>query len=204
MYKTLAAAALVGTAAAMTPTTLFSWNFQNSDNTMSYYSGSMTYNYDAGYKTVYNGQPQAGGLDRSETYAFNIFAWADLTFNHEAFQAYKASYDFRFDLIDFTPYGQTVQWNRMDNGQGFGMTTYGFRDFQVGQLKTRVTENAKTCSWSAFSATSPASPKCDYNEDRKTEYFDPVWKVDANNYITSSVSGLSNYLGYWSWYSASF
>jgi hypothetical protein len=156
MYKSLAVAALVGAASAAQSATLFSYDFMNSDNTMSYYNFKLGYKYDVGYQTLYNPQgPHAPAQDSTETYAFNIFAYVDLTFEHEIMDSYEAMYDFKFDAINFTPYAQTVTWSRFDNGAGFSVSTSAYRDLELLTWGTRVRENAKTAHYSAFGSDMP-------------------------------------------------
>lgn len=199
MYKTLAAAALVGAASAaqnvFTPMT-FTW--ANSDNSMVYYTGTVSMTYDAGYTTLYN----QGNMmpDSSETYQLNLFAFANLEYQHEAFQAYTGIYDFKLNLLDITPYGQQVQWTRFDNGQGFTVSGAGFRNIQFGTVQTRVRENAKTCMWSAFSGTMPTAPMCSYNQDKWTDYIDPVWGFNLGNYLQSQGTDLSSFYGMANYY----
>ena len=101
--------------------------------------------------------------DSSQTYALNIFSWFKLNFQHQAFEAYKADYDFTMKVLDFTPYAQTVSWSRFDNeNKPFNKFTYvvqGYRDLQVGAFSTRVRENAKTCKWSVFDALQEYEPQ---------------------------------------------
>jgi hypothetical protein len=205
MYKALSLAALVGTAAASWSQNLLTFNVPNSDNSMNYYEGSLTVSADAGYTTLYNQQgPNAPAADNSQTYSFNIFSYLRLTYTHEAFDAYTATYDWNLRLLDFTPYGQTVSWNRLDNGQSFGMTVSAFRDLQVGNFNTRVQENAKTCMWSATNGFSSFTPTCAYNDDKKTDYIDPVWKYNVGQQVLSNVAGLSSVIGATQWYTKSF
>jgi hypothetical protein len=174
MYKTLTLAALLGAAAASMTNT---GNIIAPFNIGTYYSGSLTYTFDAGYGTQYNPSgPMAPGPDNSQTYAFNIFSYIRLTYTHEAFQAYTSTYDWTLNLLDFTPYGQTVTWSRFDHGDGFHSTVSAFRNLNVLNFNTRVREVAKTCMWSLFtSTTSITNPTCAYNQDKVTDYMDPVW-----------------------------
>ena len=172
MYKTLSLAAIVGAAAAQyTNTIIPTFTIGNS-----WYTGSLTFTADAGYTTLYNPQgPMAPPADHSETYAFNIFSYLRMTYYHEAFQSYKSTYDFQLNLLNFTPYGQTVSWSRFDSGAGFSASMSGFRDLQLGNFQTRVRENAKTCMWSALNNGGSLNPTCAYNDDKMTDYMDPVW-----------------------------
>lgn len=178
MFKTLALAALVGAASATVTTnqwTLFTASFPAGASSP-YYSCGMKLAFDAGYGTQYN--PKMGPMtpqpDNSETYAFNIFSWVKVSFNHEIMSSYMANYDFKLDVLDFTPYGQTVTWSRFDAGNGFSASTSAFHDIEILNFNTRVIENAKTCMWSAFNNVD-WQPTCAYNADRQTDYMDPVW-----------------------------
>jgi hypothetical protein len=182
MYKALSLAALVGSAAATISNSMSVFSFQYPTGTSSpYYSASLVMSFDAGYGTQYNPQMMGAmqpGPDNSESYAFNIFSWVRASFTHEVMTSYTTTYDFTFNAIDFTPYGQTVTWSRFDNGQGFAVNTSAFHNLNVLFANTRVRENAKTCVWSAFTSSS-LTPTCAYNSDKVTDYIDPVWQFNA-------------------------
>ena len=184
--------------------TFFTINLDDSNGDPIYWAtSSLTLN--AGYQTLYNAMPMGQqtqgpqptpGPDNSESYAFNIFANAMLTFQHEAMTSYMGTYDFTFQLLNFTPYGQTIAWNRFDAMQGFGVHGAGFRDLQIGYLKTRVRENAKTCKWSALTNSGNMTPVCAYDPDRMTDYIDPVWKFNAGGALLNAMN-MGNLMG---WY----
>lgn len=191
MYKTLALAAVVGTAAAqITPIQLFTFDIKDSNNKVMYH-GDAVLNANVGYTTLYNApsaNPNGPSPDNTESYSFNINAGGMLTYNHEAFQSYKSTYDFVLQVLNFTPYGQTVGWNRFDNGAAMGGRVTGYRDLQVGNFFTRVRENAKTCSWSVFNNGGSMNPVCAYNDDKQTDYMDPVWKFNLGQFINTQMN----------------
>lgn len=110
MYKTLAVAALAAVASAQQ--TIFTVPFSWSGNGMTYYYGNIAMTVDAGYNTLYNRHNQ--NPSQSETYEFNIYSYADLQYHHEVMQTYMSTYDWKLSILDFTPYGQNVTWNRVD------------------------------------------------------------------------------------------
>ena len=176
MYKTLTLAALAGAAVStMTNTGDIIAPFTLAMGGTTYYSGELSYTFDAGYTTQYNpAGPAAPSPDSSQSYAFNIFTYIRLTYTHEIMTDYTSTYDFQLNVLDFTPYGQTVSWSRFDNGAGFHSMVTGFRNLNILNFQTRVRENAKTCMWSPFTSTS-MTPTCAYNQDKVTDYQDPVW-----------------------------
>jgi hypothetical protein len=188
MYKTLTLAALAASAAAtMTNSGNIIAPMTIAMNGFTYYTFSLGWMIDAGYGTQYNpAGPMAPSPDSSETYAMNIFSYLRLTYTHEVASSYNAIYDFTLNLLDFTPYGQTVGWSRFDNGQGFHTTVSGFRNLNILNFQTRVRENAKTCMWSAFTSTS-MTPVCSYNQDKWTDYQDPVWQFNTGAYVATMV-----------------
>jgi hypothetical protein len=203
MYKALTFAAGVATVAAQGSITLISPFTINDGNGKPLYSASLGLKYNAGYTTQYNPQYGANTPDasNSETYALNLFANAALTFWHEAFGSYYGQYDFIMDALDFTPYGQTVTWSRFDNGNGWKFDTWGYYNLNFGNWKTRVRENAKTCSWSALNNGGSFSPVCAYNDDKVTDYIDPVWKFNTGAYIVQQTdSFLDNIYGAHNYY----
>lgn len=172
MYKTLTLAALLGAAASTMTNT---GNIIAPFNFGTYYNGVLSYTFDAGYGTQYNpAGPMAPQPDNSQTYAFNIFSYVRLTYTHEFMQAYTSTYDWTLNVLDITPYAQTVSWSRFDKGDGFHTTVSASRNVNVLNFQTRVREVAKTCMWSAFTSSS-MTPTCAYNQDKVTDYMDPVW-----------------------------
>lgn len=146
--------------------------------------------------------------DVSETYALNFNAWTMLTFWHEIATNYQATYDYKLNLVDFTPYGQSVTWTRVDNGAAFSVNTVAFHDLKVATIMTRVRENAKTCSWSAYNMATGAqtmTPVCAYNTNSEyaTDYQDPVWKFDGGQQLINNVNlgSIANFYGQGTWYS---
>lgn len=219
MYKTLAVAALVGSAASYTilDSNTYAWNWMN--NGFSYYKCSVGLTADAGYRTLYQpSQPRSGTnmnngnmaanqpmQGNSQTYAFNIFSYLRLTFNHEVAENYKTTYDFQLDVLDFTPYGQTVTWKRFDKGDGWEAQLHAYRSLDVANAWTRVREEAKTCWWSAFSMTMPTAPVCGYNADKVNDYMDPVWGYNAGTYFRDQMAANGNTMmtdisGFHAWY----
>lgn len=121
MYKALALAALVGTAAAqwtqtIIPTTTLSWNGSP------IYTLMLSITADAGYQTEYNPRnfapssyPSYPGYDHSESYDFNIYSYVMFTYTHSmGSNDYTATYQPTFQPFYITPYGQSVKWNRFD------------------------------------------------------------------------------------------
>ena len=90
-----------------------------------------------------------------------------------------ASYEFHLDILNFTPYGQTISLNRLDKGDPWAVHLEAYRSLDIGNFMTMVTENAKTCEWSALSGLSPAQPMCGYDMMKKTMYMDPVLQYNA-------------------------
>lgn len=204
MFKTVALAAAVGTAAAAGNSITLVAPFTVDDGQGNpLYSASLTFNYNAGYTTQYN--PQYGSAtpepSNSQTYAANIFANIGMNFWHEAFGSYQGTYDFILDIINFTPYGQTVTWSRFDGGNGWDFDTHGYRDLNILNLKTRVVENAKTCGWSAVNNGGSMSPVCAYNPDKQTDYIDPVWKFNGGQKIADTIGNMADIYGYHTYYS---
>lgn len=186
MFKAVVGASLAAAATAMMPMgdIIPRFEIKNNDGFV-YYTGKLSYNANVGYTTMYNANPNAQP-DNSQSYQLNIFAWANLVYDHESFEAYWANYQFQFDLFNIVPYGQTFSWNRADAGHGFAGHGAGFRDVQLLNFWTNVKENAKTCSWSAFNGNMPTEPVCAYNDDKITEYKDPVWKFNTGQYIVDN------------------
>ena len=206
MYKTLALTAVAGTVSAgfnnmgapngMTlPIFAFTINDSNGNNM---YNAMSSLNVNAGYQTLYNYQnPQQAD---SESYSFNIFANAILTFQHEAMTSYMGTYDFTMQLLNFTPYTQVVSWSRFDAGNGFSVNGAGMRDLEVGNFFTRVREVAKTCKWSALTNGGNMNPVCAYDQDKITDYVDPVWQFNAGAMLLNSMSMQTPWYGPNSWY----
>ena len=208
MYKTLALTAVAGTVAADfanlanpmgAQMSLFNVDIKDSNGNVMYNAQSNIV-VNAGYQTLYNYMNQNPA--NSESYSFNIFAGAMLTFQHEAFQSYMGTYDFAFQLLNFTPYTQVISWNRIDNGQSFGVQGAGLRDLQVGNFMTRVRENAKTCKWSVLTNGGDMSPVCAYDGDKVTDYIDPVWKYNVGQAVLSAMNmgTMNGWYGPNSWY----
>ena len=155
MYKALALTALAGVASAskmwaydVLPVASLAIN----DGNFNFLQMGLQVSFDTGYTTLYNNKmadPQGG-----QAYSLNIFSWTRATFYYQAFETYKANYDFTMKFLDFTPYGQVVTWTRPDNNNApigkFTVGFQGYRDLQIGDFSTRVRENAKTCKWSVF------------------------------------------------------
>jgi hypothetical protein len=206
MYKALALTALAGSVAANS----WSWNWNtaimNSDNNYNYYQLSLTAEFDTGYQTLYNRQYssnayQAAMPQSSQSYELNIFSWFKFTFWHQAFESYYATYDYKLDLIDFTPYGQAVEWSRFDSwrngGNKFNAYTQGYRYANFLNMWTNVKENAKTCKWSVFDIQdSNYQPTCSYNDNKVYEYQDSVWQYN----LPTEQSIMQDILGYHQWF----
>lgn len=125
-----------------------------------------------------------------------------MRFRHELMEAYTATYDFTFQPVTFTPYGQTFEWSRFDNGDGFSMAPHAFWELQIGNFFTKVKENAKTCQTTASTIhyTGSASPVCSYNDDKVTEYYDPVWKYNVGSQLLKLQDSMGSWYGARRWY----
>ena len=198
MYKTLALAALAGAVSAQWTQTIIP-TVDIAMNGFSYYKFDLTLTADAGYQTMYNpknvGPSWSLPKGNSETYTFNIFATTTLTYKHEIAQNYKAIYDFNFDLLDVTPYGQTIHWTRPESGSALQVMGNGFREVQVANLHTIVSELATTCSWSAYNhgVNGNFAPVCGYNEKVWTKYSDPYWQFNAGQKLFDAVNMAAYY-----------
>jgi hypothetical protein len=194
MYKTLTLAAVAATAAAtMTNSGTIVPQTSLTMNGFTYYSFAIGWSMDTGYGTQYNPSgPLAPTPDMSQSYALNVFSWLRLTFQHEIASSYMAIYDFTANLLDFTPYGQTVAWSRFDRGDGFAVTVSGFRTLNIANFNTRVRENAKTCLWSAFTSTSMMPDCSQYNQDKWTDYQDPVWQFNTGAWVANQLDTMDD------------
>lgn len=204
MYKTLAIAALAGAVSAQWTQTLVPTVNIVDSNGFSYYNFDVKITADAGYQTLYNPKKVGPAWNEpegnSETYTFNIFATAVLTFRHELAESYKGVYDFTFDVLDVTPFGQTVNWNRPEGGS-FQVMGHGFREVIVGNAHTMVSELAKTCQWSVYNDAMNGNmqPTCAYDEKKWTKYEDPYWQFNAGGHLMSAL-GMTSYYGAAEWF----
>ena len=192
MYKALTLTALAGVAVAKPwEYHVFDAVLKNEETGYRYYELSLDVAFDTGYKTQYNPpnmiQEMPQYAQSSQGYALNIFSNMRVIFNHQAFESYKATYDFFMKLLDFTPYGQVVATTRFDHGQKFNYVLYGYRYLDVANWQTRVKENAKTCHWSVFDASETFVPACDYDEDKQTDYWDAVWQYDTGKKLNAKM-----------------
>lgn len=196
MYKLLAvSAALLGSVSAWSYQVLPSTSFKSADGSFTFLTCQASTTFKAGYASQYNPSGQTPyAPSNSQVYDINLYAGINFVFEYEIFQTYKAKYTFNLAGLDFTPYGQVIEWNRFDAGHGFGFFARGYRYINLLKFTTKVVENVKTASWQYDQGTLPYQPTWDYNDNLLTEYTDPYWKFSLADWVDpNAILGFNTY-----------